>query len=84
MQSLAASLDCRLASLELSLEASAAAAAEQAVALRGQLQNAQSVQGGLLGQLHQEADERSDRERLALRMLDNIQRQRKPTLFERP
>jgi hypothetical protein len=29
-------------------------------------------------------DARADREQLALRMLDNIQRRRPPTMFERP
>jgi hypothetical protein len=82
--SLATSLDCRLDSLESSLESSAAAAAAQSAALRAQLQSAVGINDALRGQLRQEAEARSDTERLALRMLDNIQRRRKPTIFDRP
>lgn len=82
--SLAASVDCRLASLESSLESSAAAAAEQSAALRAQVQNAAGANDALRGQLRQDAEARSETEHLALRMLDNIQRKRKPTIFERP
>ena len=82
--SLAASLDCRLASLESSLESSATAAAEQSAALRAQLQSAVDANDAILGQLHQDAEARSETERQALRMLDNIQHRRKPTIFDRP
>ncbi len=82
--SLAASLDCRLANLESSLESSAAAAAEQSAALRAQLQRADDVSDAFRVQVRQDAAARSETQRLALRMLDNIQRRRKPTMFERP
>lgn len=81
---LAASLDCRLASLESSLESSAAAAAEQSAALRAELQRAHGSSDAMRGQLRQDAEARAEHERLALRMLDNIQHRRKPTIFDRP
>jgi DNA anti-recombination protein RmuC len=81
---LAVSLDCRLASLESSLESTANAAAEQSAALRAELQRSTGVNEAVLGQLRQDAEARTESERLALRMLDNIQRRRKPTMWERP
>lgn len=84
ISSLANSLDCRLGNLESSLESSAAAAAEQSAALRAQLESAVGVNEAVRGQLRQDAEARSETERLALRMLDNIQRRRKPTIFDRP
>lgn len=81
---LAASVNCRLASLESSLESAANAAAEQSAALRAGLQRSTDISDAVLGQLRQDADGRAESERMALRMLDNIQRQRKPTSWERP
>ena len=81
---LAVSLDCRLASLESSLESTANAAAEQSADLRAELQRSAGVNEAVLGQLRQDAEARTESERLALRMLDNIQRRRKPTMWERP
>ena len=82
--SLATALDSRLDSLEKSLESSAAAAAEQSAALRTQLQSVVGSNDSLSRQLHQDAEAHSETERLALRMLDNIQHRRKPSLFDRP
>ena len=84
ISSLAASSDCRLASLESSLESAANAAAEQSAALRAELQRSSAVDNAVLDQLRQDAEVHSERGRLALRMLDNIQRRRRPTVFERP
>gem|GEM_PF-3008314 len=81
---LAVSLDCRLASLGSSLESTAKAAAEQSAALRAELQRSTGVNDAVLGQLRQDAEARTESQRLALRMLDNIQRRRKPTMWERP
>jgi len=84
ISSLAASLDCRLVNLESSLESSATAAAEQGAALRAELQRSHGVNDAILGQLRQNAEASSESERLALRMLDNIQRRRKPTIWDGP
>jgi hypothetical protein len=81
---LANSLDCGLANLESSLESSAAASAVQSAVLRAELQTAVGVNDAIRGQLREDAEARSETERLALRMLDNIQRRRKPTIFDRP
>jgi hypothetical protein len=82
--SLACSLDCSLANLESSLECSAAAAAEQRAALHKELQCAADSNEALRRELREGAEARSETERLALRMLDNIQRRRKPGIFDRP
>lgn len=84
ISSLASSLDCRLVNLESSLESSATAAAEQGAALRAELQQSHGVNDAILGQLRQDAEASSESERLALRMLDNIQRRRKPTIWDGP
>jgi hypothetical protein len=84
VSSLATSMDCRLASLELSLESAAAAAAEQGAALRAELQRPRGADEAVLGQLRQDAEARSENERLALRMLDNIQRRKEPAIWDRP
>jgi DNA anti-recombination protein RmuC len=76
--SLAQSLDCRLDSLESSLRSSAAAAADQSEALHEQLKRAAGSNEALRRELREGADARSEAERQALRMLDNIQRRRKP------
>lgn len=81
---LAVSMDCRLASLESSLESAAAAAAEQGSALRAELQRSHGADDALLGQLRHDAEASSESERLALRMLDNIQHRRKPTIWDGP
>lgn len=81
---LGASLDCRLASLESSLESAAAAAAVQSAALREELQRSTAVNETVVGQLRHDAAARSESEHMALRMLDNIQRRRRPSLFDRP
>ena len=81
---LAVSLDCRLASLEASLESTANAAAKQSATLRAELQRSTGVNDAVLGQLRQDAEARTESERLALRMLDNIQHRRKPTMWDRP
>lgn len=80
--SLAAALGAHLDSLEKSLESSAAAAAEQNAALRRELRRAADKDEGIVHQLREDAETRAESERLALRMLDNIQRRRKPTLFD--
>jgi hypothetical protein len=82
--SLATSLDSRLDSLEKSLESSAAAAAEQSAALLTQLEGAVGSNDSLSRQLRQDAEAHSETERRALRMLDNIQHQRKPSIFDPP
>lgn len=82
--SLSTSLGSHLDSLEKSLESSAAAAAEQSAVLRTQLQSAVGSNDTLSRQLHQDAEAHSETERLALRMLDNIQHRRKPSIFDRP
>src|SRR5207249_3913122 len=82
--SLTTSLGSRLDSLEKSLESSATAAAERSVALRTQLQSAVGSSDTLRRQLHQDAEAHSETERRALRMLDNIQHRRKPSIFDRP
>ncbi len=84
ISSLAASLDCRLVNLESSLESSATAAAEQGAALRAELQQSHGVNDAILGQLRQNAEDSSESERRALRMLDNIQHRRKPTIWDGP
>jgi hypothetical protein len=84
ISSLAASLDCRLVNLESSLESSVTAAAEQSAALRAELQRSHGVNDAILGQLRQDAEASSESERLALRMLDNIQRRRKPSIWDGP
>ena len=82
------SLDCRLESLESSLQSSAVMWARQTEVLRAELQNTrQSARDGneaLLNQLSHDANASAERERLPLRMLDNLQRHRPPTIFERP
>jgi hypothetical protein len=78
------SLDCRLVSLESSLESVAAVAREQSAALRTELQQSHDANEAVIHQLRQDAEARSEDGRLALRMLDNIQRGRKPTMWERP
>lgn len=82
--SLSTSLGSRLDSLEKSLESSAAAAAEQSAALRTQLQRSVGSNDSLSRQLRQDAEAHSETERQALRMLDNIQHRRKPSIFDRP
>lgn len=82
--SLATSLGFHLDSLEKSLESSAAAAAEQSAALRTQLQSVVGSNDSLSRQLHQDAEAHSETERQALRMLDNIQHRRKPSIFDPP
>ena len=82
--SLSRSLDCGLASLESSLKCSAAAAAEQRAAFDRQLQRAADSNEALRSELREGAQARSETERLALRMLNNIQSRRKPTIFDRP
>jgi len=82
--SLACSLDCSLASLESSLECSAAAAAEQRAALHKEIQSAADSNEALRCELREGAEARSETERLALRMLNNIQHRRKPGIFDRP
>jgi hypothetical protein len=84
ISSLAASLDCRLVNLESSLESSATAAAEQGAALRAELQQSHGVNDAILGQLRQNAEASSESEQRALRMLDNIQHRRKPTIWDGP
>jgi hypothetical protein len=81
---LAASLNYRLVSLESSLESAATAAAEQSAALRAELQRSNEAEEAVLATLRQDAEARSESERLALRMLDNIQRRREPTMWDRP
>lgn len=81
---LTTSLGSRLDSLEKSLESSAAAAAEQSAALRTQLQRAVGSNDTLSRQLHQDAEAHSETARRALRMLDNIQHRRKPSIFDPP
>ena len=82
--SLATSLGSRLDSLEKSLESSATAAAEQSVALRTQLEHVAGSSDTLSNQLRQDAEAHSETERRALRMLDNIQHRRKPSIFNQP
>lgn len=81
---LSASFDCRLADLEASLKSAATSAAEQSAALRTELQRSHDANEAFVGKLHKEAESRTARERSALRMLDNIQRRAKPTLWDRP
>jgi hypothetical protein len=52
--------------------------------LRAQLQNAAGTNEMLGRQLHQDAEAHTETERRALRMLDNIQHRRKPSIFEAP
>ena len=73
-------VDCRLVSIESSLEASATAAAKQDAALVEEMHCVAKTDADVLGQLRQDSLLRSEHERVARRMLDNIQRRRKPPI----
>ncbi len=80
IRELSVSLDCRLVSLESSLESTAAVAQNHNEALLTELKHAhRSTSDAVIRQLRDDADARSEDRRVALRMLDNIQRHRKPT-----
>jgi hypothetical protein len=81
---LGASLDYRLGSIEESLEAAAETAAEQRVAILAQVQRVGDSNAETQRQLQIDSERRTEHERSARRMLDNIQRKRKPGMFESP
>lgn len=82
------SVDCRLEGLESSIQSSASMWARQTEMLRSELQStrqsANDSNAALLDQLRHDADASAEREQLSLKMLDNLQRRRKPTFIERP
>jgi len=82
LQGLGRDLDFRLGSIESSLECAAAAAAEQRSALIAELERSNQKSDNVLQQLRQDADNRSEHERAARSMLDNIQRRRKLTITD--
>lgn len=73
-------VDCRLVSIESSLEASVSAAAKQTAALAEEMHRVGKTDAAVLDQLRQDSLLRSEHERVARRMLDNIQRRRKPSI----
>lgn len=79
---LQASVDFRLGSIQSSLESAAAVAAEQRSAVLAEIRQSGDTEARLLQQLRQDAENRSEHERAARRMLDNIQRKRRPTINE--
>lgn len=79
--SVAVSLECGLGSLESALRSSADAAADQGAALHAELRKTVDGSDALRLQLREDSERRSKAEGAALRMLDNIQRRRKPAPF---
>lgn len=75
-------LDYRLGSIEESLESAAENAAEQRAAIQVQLKRVGDSSAETLQQLRTSSEQRAEYERSARRMLDNIQRKRKPRLYE--
>jgi hypothetical protein len=73
-------IDCRLVSIESSLEASVTAAAKQTAALVEEMHRVGKTDAAVLDQLRQDSLLRSEHERVVRRMLDNIQRRRKPSI----
>lgn len=78
IRDLQATVEIGLGSLQSSLENAAEAAVEQREAMLTELRSSRGAEESVLHQLRQDADRRSVHEREARKMLDNIQRRRKP------
>jgi hypothetical protein len=84
IRDLGAKLDCRLGSIQSSLESAAAAAAEQREALATELRRCGDRTDAVTEQLRQDVANRTEHERVSRRMLDNIQHRRTPKFGETP
>jgi hypothetical protein len=78
IQNLSETMDVRLGDLQESLESAVAAAAIQREALLKEARDSRGLQESVLHQMRKDADRRSEHEREARQMLNNLQRRRDP------
>jgi hypothetical protein len=82
LHQLRVALECRLGDIHSSLEASATAAAAQHRAMVSELSRSRELGSDVVIQMRRDAESRSEHEQRTRRMLDNIQRRRRPAIWE--
>lgn len=82
VEKLGDSVDVRLGDIQSALESAATAAAEQRSQLQAELTRSSEAEATVVGQLRRDAEKRSEHEHATRRMLDNIQRRRRPGIWD--